>query len=328
MARRKAVNRTGISGYPGASERDVWVAFSCVKCGEMNYVNVGSKTLTLNEAMQEEWACTKCNYVHSAYTDLPSEWEHWDEELLNAESTSAQRFWKGFFTIATENLDSYWKQCRTCGRILPVRAFSKHKGFGVLEKQMECRSCKNAINAVGNPKRTSEQLREGAARRRLGDLLAALDHDAEQKLDVEDLFRRFEGRCFKTGVELDINQRETWHIDHILPSKYFYPLTKENAALLSKEANSNKRDRWPSEVYSPQELVRLSEITGANLELLSSPKPILNQEIDVNAAVDKWLEVRNCTDLNKRIRQLVKILVSNNLTEYLSEKNKKRLGIM
>lgn len=328
MARRKTVNRTGISGYPNVSSNDVWVAFPCVKCKEMNYVNIGPRIMTPVEAMSEEWECQHCHYVHSQYSDLPSEWDNWDDELLDAENTPAQRFWKSFFTIATERPESYWKQCRTCGRILPSYAFSNHVGFGVLNKQMECRSCKGAINAVGNPKRTSEQLREGAARRRLGDILAALDKDAEQKLDVQDLFARFGNRCFKTGVELDISQRDTWHIDHILPSKYFYPLTKENAALLSREANSNKRDRWPSEFYTPQELVKLSEITGANLELMSSPTPITNQSIDVNAAVDKWLEVRNSTNLAKRIQELVKILISNNLIEYLSEKNKKRLGLM
>lgn len=328
MARRKTVNRTGISGLSHVNSNDVWVVFPCVKCGEMNYVNIGPRMLTPLEAMSEEWECKHCHYVHSVYSDLPEEWEHWDEELLDAENIPTQRFWKNFFTVATEKPESYWKQCRTCGRILPNQAFSNHVGFGVLNKQMECRACKSAINAVGNPKRTTEQLREGTARRRLGDILAALDTEAEQKLDVEDLFRRFEGKCFKTGVELDITQRETWHIDHILPSKYFYPLTKENAALLSREANSNKRDRWPSEFYSPQELVRLSEITGANLELLSSPVPITNPHIDVNAAVDKWLEVRNSTNLTKRIQELVKVLTSNNLIELLSEKNKKRLGIM
>ena len=74
------------------------------------------------------------------------------------------------------------------------------------------------------------------------------------------------------------------------------------------------------------ELVRLSEITGANLELLSSPTPILNPNIDVNAAVDRWFTIRNNVNLAKRIQQLKKVLIDNNLVEKLTELNKKRLG--
>ena len=63
------------------------------------------------------------------------------------------------------SVEAYWKQCNTCGRILPGRAFSGHAGWGPLEKQMECRSCKAVINTNLNPKRTKEQLHESSARR-------------------------------------------------------------------------------------------------------------------------------------------------------------------
>lgn len=326
MARRKAINRTGINRRSDVSANAVWICYSCVKCKAFNFVHLGNKLLAPLYAYDNcQWVCGRCGFVHSKNTDLPQEWNtYWEESLLSHTSEACQRFWKGFFAIATENPQAYWKQCNVCGRILPWSAFSKHVRFGLLEKQNECRACKSAINAVTNPKRTTEQLREGTMRRRIGDLFAVLDD--ENKLDVEDLFKRFDSKCFKTGKPLDINKRSTWHIDHILPSKYFYPLTKENAALLSSEANENKRDRWPSEFYTPQELVRLSVITGANLELLSSKTPIYNDNIDVNAAVDKWLVVRNSTNLSKRIRELRKILEDNDLIDKLSDENKKRLG--
>lgn len=328
MSRRKTVNHTGIDRIPNARPNDVYISYTCLKCGHVNKVNIGDRMITLNEAMECEWQCEECGYVHSQYSDLPAEWSsNWNEELLAVDSAANGAFWKAFFRIAVEKPESYWKRCNVCGRVLPFSAFDKHTGWGALNKQLECRSCKGAINAIGNPKRTSEQLREGAARRRLGDILAALDKDAESKIDIADLFDRFESKCFKTGKPLDISDRESWHIDHILPSKYFYPLTKENAALLSREANSNKRDRWPSDFYTPQELVKLSQITGANLELLSSREPILNDNIDVNAAVDKWLDVRNSTDLQKRIKELKKILIDNKLVDKLSESNKTRLGL-
>lgn len=308
---------------------DVWVHYVCINCGRSNVVNLGNKILTPIEAYNNcTWVCEHCGFVHSKDSDLPSQWsDRWDDELLPNDSPANKNFWKGFFLVSTEAPEAYWKRCNVCGRVLPNSAFSKHTGFGILAKQMECRACKGAINAIGNPKRTSEQLREGTLRRRLGNLLEALDKDAEYKLDIKDLFKRFDSKCFMTGEPLDINNRSSWHIDHILPSKYFYPLTKENACLLSSRSNENKKAKWPSEVYSPQQLVRLSEITGANLELLSSKDPIYNEEIDVNGAVEKWLISRTTSDLSKKIRDLKKILIDNNLIDKLSEENKKRLGI-
>jgi hypothetical protein len=234
------------------------------------------------------------------------------------------RFWEGFFRIATENSEAYWKQCNVCGRILPFSAFSKHSGWGILERQMECRSCKGAINAVLNPKRTKQQLQESSVRRRIADLFVESEN---QNIDIEDLFKRFDSKCFKTGKELDINQRNTWNIDHILPSKNLYPLNVANAALLSTEANSNKRDMWPSKFYTNNELIELARITSANLELLSSPKPIMNHNIDVNNGVAKYLQVREMSDLPKRIKEIKKILEVYQLTDNLSDENKKLLGL-
>ena len=103
---------------------------------------------------------------------------------------------------------------------------------------MECRSCKGAINAILNPKRTKQQLHESSVRRRIADLFLEGENET---IDIQDLFERFESKCFKTKKPLDINKRKTWAIDHILPSKYLYPLKKENAALLSKSANETER---------------------------------------------------------------------------------------
>lgn len=326
MSRRKTVNKTGIDRISGLGSHQAYVVYTCLECGAVNYVPV-SELLEPKEAYETcSWRCEHCGFVHSKDSALPSKWENWSPELRENGTLAVQRFWLGFFTIATENREAYWKRCNMCGRILPNSAFSKHRGFGILEKQMECRACKGAINAVGNPKRTSEQMRESGARRRLGDLLFN-DIENEKKIDVKDLFQRFDGKCFKTGKELDINDRSSWHIDHILPSKYFYPLTIDNAALLSAEANSNKRDRWPSDFYTPKELVKLSEITGANLDLISSPTPVYNTNIDVDGAIDKFLTVRNSTDLPKRIQELKKIIVDNNLSGLISANNKKRLGL-
>jgi CRISPR/Cas system Type II protein with McrA/HNH and RuvC-like nuclease domain len=119
---------------------------------------------------------------------------------------------------------------------------------------------------------------------------------------------------------LDINNRKTWAIDHILPSKYLYPLTVSNAALLSKEANDNKRDQLPSKYYTNNELIELAKITGADLTLLTNKHPIINPHIDVNKCVSRFLTVREKSNLNK-------LLVSYDLINKLSPENKKLLGI-
>ena len=322
MARRQTVNQTGISRLSNIPFHDAWVAYNCVSCQRMNYIKIGQVLLNPSEAVENcIWTCEHCGFVHAKESDLP--FHNWDEEYLNADSTTALRFWEGFFRIATEKPESYWKQCNVCGRILPFSSFSKHSGWGILERQMECRSCKGAINAVLNPKRTKQQLLESSVRRRVAELFIESENVI---IDIEDLFKRFSSKCFKTGQELNINQRSTWNIDHILPSKYLYPLNIHNAALLSTEANNNKRDMWPSKFYTNNELIELARITGANLELISSPKPIINHEINVNNGVTRYLQVREMSDLPKRIKEIKKIIEVYQLTDNLSDENKKLLG--
>lgn len=189
---------------------------------------------------------------------------------------------------------------------------------------MECRSCKGAINAVLNPKRTQQQLYESSIRRRIADLFV----ESENKpIDIKDLFKRFDGKCFKTKRILDFRKRSTWAIDHILPSKWLYPLNKENAALLCREANNNKREKWPSQCYTNNELIELSKITGADLSILSSATPIINPNINVNNCVTNYLKVRENSNLKKRVTELKQTLLKYKLISKLSPKNKKLLGI-
>ncbi|MQY78706.1 MAG: hypothetical protein GH151_05845 [Bacteroidetes bacterium] len=322
MARRKTVNITGIKRVEGIPYHDAWVAYKCVNCRGMNYILIGQELLSPKEAIENSvWKCERCGFVHSKESDLP--FENWEEDYNDSESTTALRFWEGFFRIATEHPESYWKQCNVCSRILPFQAFSKHSDWGPLERQMECRSCKGAINAVLNPKRSKEQLHESAVRRRIADLFLEGENES---IDLHDLFDRFGHKCFKTKVPLDINKRASWAVDHIMPSKYLYPLTKENAALLSRNANENKRDKWPSKFYTNNELIELAKITGADLKLISSKQPIMNHNIDVNKGVERYLQVREKSDLPKRIKEIRKILQVYELVDGLSPENKKLLG--
>jgi len=322
MTRRKTKNRTGLSRIEGIPFHDAWIGFICLNCKELNNIKIGSNLLYPKIAYDTcEWVCSKCDYVHSKDSDLP--FEHWEEDFTIAESIKAQRFWEAFFRIATENPEAYWKQCNTCGRILPFNAFSKHSNWGPLERQMECRSCKGAINAVLNPKRTKQQLHESSVRRRIADLLVEGENE---KVDIKDLFKRFNGKCFKTGTKLNIQKRSTYEIDHILPSKWLYPLKKENACLLSVNANANKKGKWPSEFYTNNELIELAKITGADLTIISSKSPIINTNINVNQCVERYLQVRERSHLPKRIVELKKILADYDLVSKLSVANMKLLG--
>ncbi len=323
MSRRKVQNKTGLSRIEGIPYHDAWVGFICLNCSELNNIRIGDQLLEPMEAYESAvWKCEKCSFVHSKDSDLP--FDNWSEEFKSSNSMQAQRFWQGFFRIATEHFESYWKQCNACGRILSFRSFSRHKGWGPLERQMECRGCKGAINAVLNPLRTAEQHHESSVRRRIADLL--LEGENEH-IDFEELFKRFGGKCFKTGKVLKMSERQTWAIDHILPSKYLFPLSNENAALLSSEANSAKGDQWPSKFYTNNELIALAKITRADLSMLASKTPIINDKIDVNKCVARYLQVREKSDLLKRIRELRKIIASYNLLDQLTPDNKKILGL-
>ncbi len=174
--------------------------FICWKCRELTTIDIDGKVIAPQTAFESSnRPCGKCGYVHCKDSDLP--FKDWPSEFSNHESVRAERFRPGFFRIATGHPESYWKQCNTCGRVLPFSAFSKHSGWGALGRQRGCRSCKGAINAVLNPRRTRQQLHEASAKRRIADLLL----EGENKpLDLKDLFRRFESKCFKCAKVLGL----------------------------------------------------------------------------------------------------------------------------
>lgn len=323
IERRKTKNNTGILRIEGIPYNSAFIVFPCICCKSVNYINIGSQLLSPHEAYNNlELQCNNCNQIHSKNEDLP--FQNWDREYTNSNHPATQAFWKSFFKNLTEHSSSYWKQCTCCGSILPFSHFSRHSNWGPLERQIECRACKGAINGILNSKRTPEQLHESTTRRRIADLFVI---DDNEKIDQLDLFNRFEHKCFKTGVPLDIHNRNSWQIDHIMPSLYLWPLKKENAALISTEANNAKKAKWPSEFYTNSELLRLAQITGANLDLLSSPDPIINDNIDVNKGIEKYLNVRENSNLPKRIQELIKIITDYTLLDKVSINNKRMLGI-
>lgn len=172
MPRRKTRHKTGLRRIKGIGTKvhNAWVGYVCLSCKTPNYLSVGDKLLEPIETYYTaKWKCGNCGYIHSKDSPLP--FKNWPSEYIDPSSIKCQRFWKAFFRISTESKESYFKQCNACGRILPFNAFDKHSVWGPLERQMECRSCKGAINAYLNPKRTKQQLLESNIKRRVADLL-------------------------------------------------------------------------------------------------------------------------------------------------------------
>jgi hypothetical protein len=331
MARRLTVNKTGFANKEGVNHKEAWVCFPCLNCGAMVKANIGISLPTLEDAMENcVWPCPECGYEHSILSDIPDSMENFPEEWRSSDNPHCQGFWTAFFRMQTKDVFSYWKHCSKCGRLLPVSCFDQHNdkpgssAWKPLNRQAECKACKAAINTNLNKERTHEQLFEGTINRRIGDLLSATDDKANPK----EVFELFGGKCFKTGVPLNYNDRSSWHIDHIMPSKYFWPLTKSNAALLSNEANESKGGKWPSEFYTDKELVALSKLTGAPLELISSKEPIYNKNVDPNKAVSKLFDnVREASHLPKLVQGLKNVLIQHKLVEALTPKNKMLLGL-
>jgi len=54
-------------------------------------------------------------------------------------------------------------------------------------------------------------------------------------------------------------------------------------------------------------LIELARLTGADLTLLTQATPVVNHRIDINRGVERYLQVREQSDLTKRIKEIRKL---------------------
>ena len=152
-----------------------------------------------------------------------------------------------------------------------------HSHYG---HQLECRACKKYyVNFAINPLRNAQQFKEDGLRRRALEILVntlldreLVHHEFEhrtKKQFTEHIWKKFDKRCFKCSKKLKINEM---HLDHTMPLAYLYRLD-ESATCLCAEHNSKKRDSFPVEFYSNDELLKLNQITGLDYTILSSKTP-------------------------------------------------------
>jgi hypothetical protein len=169
----------------------------------------------------------------------------------------------------------------------------RHSSFGHLREdgggatlrleygfQLECRYCKKfTVNAAHNPQRTAAQMKEDAARRRGFELLLEALYEGAPQLRyrhrtgrelADDVIAKFVGHCFRCGR--DLRRTRGWHLDHTRPLALLWPLDV-SATLLCGSCNSEKGNRPPAQFYTPDELVRLAEVTALPLEVLKDPAP-------------------------------------------------------
>ena len=170
-----------------------------------------------------------------------------------------------FAVLVNDYLDEArrFKYCVICNTLKPLDAFDSHAARKT-KRQSECRLCKKVYNSIKNQTRTADQHREAAQKRRL-----YIELGGGQRIDSAAVIQRFSGRCFKCGTDLTgVDKTSERHLDHTLPAAFLWPLTTENATLLCRTHNSEKAGKWPSEIYSDDELRRLAAMTGIEYAVL------------------------------------------------------------
>tara|TARA_B100000575_G_C23081066_1_gene622859 strand:- start:172 stop:1455 length:1284 start_codon:yes stop_codon:yes gene_type:complete len=169
------------------------------------------------------------------------------------------------------------KKCSYCQRQLPLNpsalgSLSFHKHNAKISKhQNECRSCKKwRINNTFNPLRTTDQLHESSVITRERKLLLKEPEILQTIKDKSgaglksQIWEKFERKCFfcKKTVEL-----KDFQLDHTRPLAYLWAID-EYATCLCSEHNNLKKDKFPVDFYTEDQLLELSKITGLEYEKL------------------------------------------------------------
>jgi hypothetical protein len=177
------------------------------------------------------------------------------------------------------------KKCSYCGRLLPLDparagslSFHKHNAKRT-GHQNECRACKKwRINDSFNPLRTVDQLHESSVITRERKLLlrepAILQRIKERSGAglKSQVWERFGKRCFKCKRPLKLEEVQ---LDHTRPLAYLHPID-EHATCLCPECNNLKKERFPVDFYSDEQLKELAGICGLDYNVLK--ERTLNRE--------------------------------------------------
>lgn len=270
----------------------VFKGFGCLnsECKEFIFVR--------KDQLDEDFSivCPSCGYILRA----GGESVFYDYKLVNINTNSIVE--EGKFVILHDDYikeAQEYKYCIICGTLKPLDSFDRHSARQS-ERQGECRLCKTIYNNIKNQTRIIDQHREASEKRRLYGFLAK----EPAKIDAKAIYDKFGCKCFRCGIALPYPIEGD--IDHTLPAKLFWPVST-GATLLCSNCNNLKHGKWPSEVYTDNELKKLAVYTGIKYEVLSG-KPIINPDAvqwlieNIDYFIERWIEY---PDEIKRIRKLV-----------------------
>ena len=160
--------------------------------------------------------------------------------------------------------------------------------------QPYCKESKKLYqNAPGNKLRTKNQLFEGSVGSRTRALTTALFYN-EECPTINEVFNKFDKKCFCCGESLDINVRKSYQIDHFMPACGYWPLNHETATLLCFRCNQKKKDHHPLKFYGIDNYKKIVGILNFNILLLPKNDYILNDKVlffwesNFEKIMEKW----------------------------------------
>lgn len=230
----------------------------------------------------------------------------------------------------SDGIDIELKKCSFCQRYLPLRSdspgaisFHKHNAK-ISNHQNECRSCKKwRINNTFNPLRTTDQLHESSVITRERKLLLReplILQEIKERSGAglkSQIWEKFDRKCFFCKEPVALNE---FQLDHTRPLAYLWPID-EHATCLCPEHNNQKKDKFPVDFYSKEQLVELSKITGLSLEELTVKDiniPELQRIIDNIVEYSRSWDART---FNAIARKVIEIRTEIDLFSILKEKS-------
>jgi hypothetical protein len=226
-------------------------------------------------------------------------------------------------------------------KLLPISEFTTNKNYShlIINKlgnslqPFSKESKKKYVNGPSNKKRTKTQHCESSQSSRTKGLLSALAYGDLKTPSIEEIFKKFDNKCFKTGKVIDITDTKSYQIDHFMPASGYWPLNNNTATLLSKDANQSKNDKHPITFYGVEKTMELCKILNFPFEIINDERYILNDNVlfyfdtHFDKVIKKWFQIcRNKVSfkryLNKEIKRIVKLDKYNKHSE-LIEKLKK-----
>ncbi len=247
----------------------LYKGFQCLRSSCRNFMFVRKDEI--NEEFEIE--CPSCQFKFKS----GEETKFYDYKLQHIKENRIIE--EGEFAILHDDYiieAQEYKYCIVCNTIKPIYLFDKHSAR-LSGRQGECRLCKGVYNSIKNQSRLTDQHREAAQKRRM-----YLELSGQGKIDSKVIHERFGLKCFQCGKPLDpMGPAKERPLDHTLPIYYLWPLDTNNATLLCRDHNGEKSGKWPSEYYNPEQLKKLSIITGIDYEHLRG-KPFYNPEAITN----------------------------------------------